>query len=191
MKKAIIIFLLSMSIVVPVLAYQSETNRSEIQSKVRFAPLHIYLDSGNKPLAAYQFELKAAVGQERKAEEFGDLLFTLVNVARRMGVDSEAALREANRRFYRRFSFMEELCRQRGLTFGELSFDEQNALWEEASEQVEKEGFYQTTRIGRQAHTPSFIVMSETSKILAEFEKDFGLTGRQKLPAKEELLIDF
>jgi hypothetical protein len=63
MKKVIIIILLSMSVVVPVLAFQSETNHSEIQPKVRFAPVHIYLDSGNKQLAAYQFELKAAAGQ--------------------------------------------------------------------------------------------------------------------------------
>ena len=47
-------------------------------------------------------------------------------------MDSEAALREANRRFYKRFARMEELCRQRGLDFGELGFEEQNKLWEEA-----------------------------------------------------------
>jgi tetrapyrrole methylase family protein/MazG family protein len=69
---------------------------------------------------------------EKKAEEFGDLLFTLVNFARRQGIDSESALREANQKFYSRFSKMEELCRQRGLTFARLSFKEQNALWEEA-----------------------------------------------------------
>ena len=77
-------------------------------------------------------EFKRADSQERRAQEFGDLLFTLANIARRLGVDLEAALRQANQRFYRRFSCMEELCRQRGLNFGELSFDEQNALWEEA-----------------------------------------------------------
>ena len=77
-------------------------------------------------------ELKKAESQEQREWEFGDLFFTLVNIARRLDVDSEAALREANRRFYRRFSGMEELCRQRGLSFAELSFDEQNALWEEA-----------------------------------------------------------
>ena len=77
-------------------------------------------------------ELKKAESQEQREWEFGDLFFTLVNVARRLDVDSEAALREANRRFYRRFSGMEELCRQRGLNFAGLSFDEQNALWEEA-----------------------------------------------------------
>jgi len=81
-------------------------------------------------------EYKHADSQEKRAWEFGDLLFTLVNVARRLGVDSESALREANKRFYRRFSCMEELCRQRGVDFGDLSFDEQNALWEEAKKKV-------------------------------------------------------
>ena len=82
-------------------------------------------------------EFKRADSQERKAQEFGDLLFTLANIARRLGVDLESALRQANQRFYRRFSYMEELCRQRGLNFDELSFDEQNALWEEAKKKVE------------------------------------------------------
>ena len=77
-------------------------------------------------------EFKSAESLERKEQEFGDILFTLVNVARRMGIDSESALRRANERFYRRFSHMEKLCRQRGLDFSELSFEEQNALWEEA-----------------------------------------------------------
>jgi len=77
-------------------------------------------------------EFKQADSQEEREREFGDLLFTLVNIARRLGVDSEAALRQANQRFYRRFSYMEEACRQRGVSLSELSFDEQNALWEEA-----------------------------------------------------------
>jgi tetrapyrrole methylase family protein/MazG family protein len=84
-------------------------------------------------------EFKQADSQEKKAREFGDLLFTLVNIARRLGVDSESVLREANRRFYRRFSYMEEVCRKRGVNFGDLSFDEQNALWEEAKAEIEEE----------------------------------------------------
>lgn len=63
MKKVIAIIILSISVMVPVLARQSDSEYPENQSKVRFAPLHIYLDSGNKSLAAYQFELKAADGQ--------------------------------------------------------------------------------------------------------------------------------
>ena len=80
-------------------------------------------------------EFKESTGEE-KAGEFGDLLFTLVNIARRMGIDSEAALRQANEKFYHRFSSMEELCRQRGLKFAQLTFDQQNALWEEAKKMV-------------------------------------------------------
>jgi len=83
-------------------------------------------------------EFKQTESQEQRAQEFGDLLFTLVNIARRLGVDSEAALRETNRRFYRRFSYMEEVCHKRGLNFAELSFDEQNALWEEAKGNVQE-----------------------------------------------------
>jgi len=82
-------------------------------------------------------EFKRAETKEQKAGEFGDLLFTLANIARRLGVDLEAALRQANRRFYRRFSYMEEVCRKRGVNLGELSFDEQNALWEEAKKKAE------------------------------------------------------
>ncbi len=62
MKKIMAIILTSIFLIVPVLARQSEQDLTA-QPKVRFAPLHIYLDSGNKLLAAYQFELKAAAGQ--------------------------------------------------------------------------------------------------------------------------------
>jgi tetrapyrrole methylase family protein/MazG family protein len=82
-------------------------------------------------------EFQQADTEEQKAEEFGDLLFTLANIARRMGTDLEAALREANKRFYKRFTYMEDACRQRGLNLGELSFDQQNKLWEEAKKRVE------------------------------------------------------
>ncbi len=82
-------------------------------------------------------ELKQAASQAEKTWEFGDLLFTMVNVARRLGVDSETALREANQRFYRRFAQMESVCRQRGINLGDLSFEEQNALCENAKKVVE------------------------------------------------------
>ena len=77
-------------------------------------------------------ELKEASNKAERAREFGDLLFTLVNIASHLGVEVETALREANERFYRRFAYMEEICRQRGINLSELSFEEQNALWEEA-----------------------------------------------------------
>ena len=81
-------------------------------------------------------EFHKAENAERQAEEFGDLLFTLANIARRLNIDLEAALRETNQRFYRRFAHMEEVCRQRGVNISDLSFGEQNTLWEEAKREV-------------------------------------------------------
>jgi len=70
MTKITLIILTSICVIVPVLAQQSEQSQglltedySTAQPGVRFAPLHIYLDSGNSSLAAYQFELKATAGQ--------------------------------------------------------------------------------------------------------------------------------
>jgi tetrapyrrole methylase family protein/MazG family protein len=81
-------------------------------------------------------EIKQAPDQQEMAKEFGDLLFVLANMARRLDIDLEMALRSANQRFYQRFTYMEEVCRKRGVSFGSLSFDKQNALWEEAKQKV-------------------------------------------------------
>jgi tetrapyrrole methylase family protein/MazG family protein len=116
----------------PALGYSQEIQRRVARAGFDWEDIDGVIDKLAEEVGEYQ----QAGSQEQKAQEFGDLLFTLVNIARRQGVDSEAALREANRRFFRRFTYMEELCRQRGLTFGELSFDEQNALWEEAKRGV-------------------------------------------------------
>ena len=77
-------------------------------------------------------ELEDAEDQKQKASEFGDLLFTLANLATHWGIELESALRETNQRFSRRFAYMEEVAHSRGTNVGELSFEEQNALWEEA-----------------------------------------------------------
>ncbi len=68
MKKIMAIILTSIFLIVPVLARQSEHDIQTAQPKVRFAPLHIYLDSGNQPLAAFQFELKTAAGKPAPAK---------------------------------------------------------------------------------------------------------------------------
>lgn len=63
MRKITAIILTSVSVLVPVVAQQSEHADPAAEPAVRFAPLHIYLDSGDRSLAAFQFELKAATGQ--------------------------------------------------------------------------------------------------------------------------------
>ena len=77
-------------------------------------------------------EIWQAGNQREKEEEYGDLLFTIANVIRRDGIDPETALRNANNKFYKRFSKMEEICRSSGEDFSKLTFEEQNKLWEEA-----------------------------------------------------------
>jgi tetrapyrrole methylase family protein/MazG family protein len=62
-------------------------------------------------------------------EEFGDVLFTIVNFARRLGLDAESALREANEKFYRRFVFMEKEALLAGRELRDMTPDELDALW--------------------------------------------------------------
>jgi MazG family protein len=68
----------------------------------------------------------------RKAEEFGDLLFVMANLARHLGIDPEAALRGANAKFQRRFSYIEQQLEKRGKSPRESNLAEMDALWNEA-----------------------------------------------------------
>lgn len=77
-------------------------------------------------------ELQTAKMPEERQAELGDLLFVVVNLARRYDIDAENALREANHRFGRRFRLVESLARLRELEFTEMSLAEMNELWEEA-----------------------------------------------------------
>ncbi len=64
-------------------------------------------------------------------EEMGDLLFAAANLARKLDVDAEAALRAANAKFERRFRGMEFLAAQRGEVFADLNLEAQERLWQE------------------------------------------------------------
>jgi nucleoside triphosphate diphosphatase len=69
-------------------------------------------------------------------EELGDVLFTIVNLARALGIDAETAMREANEKFYRRFTFMEERAAADGKALSDLSLDELEELWQLAKTQA-------------------------------------------------------
>jgi MazG family protein len=69
-------------------------------------------------------------------EELGDVFFTLVNLSRALGIDAETAMREANEKFYRRFSFMEERAAAQGKNLADLSLDELEELWQLAKTQA-------------------------------------------------------
>jgi MazG family protein len=70
--------------------------------------------------------------KEKVEGEIGDLFFVLVNIARYLSVDSESALRKTNRKFRRRFGWLEEQLRKQGRTLEEATLDEMEALWQQA-----------------------------------------------------------
>ncbi len=78
-----------------------------------------------------EFE-REELGSDARSLEFGDLLFALVNVARREGIDAEEALAASNRKFRARWSRMEELARARGVELGGLDATRLNELWDHA-----------------------------------------------------------
>ena len=67
-------------------------------------------------------------------DEFGDVLFSLVNVGRRMGIDAENALRATCGKFRRRWSFMEGAAWAQGTTVEALAPEEREALWQQAKD---------------------------------------------------------
>jgi len=116
----------------PALAYSQE-----VQARVARVGFDWDEDEGVlEKLTEEVREFGQAESREEMEAEYGDILFTLANIARRQGIDLEAALRRGNRRFSGRFAAMEEICRKRGLNFAKLSFDEKNRLWEEAKGKV-------------------------------------------------------
>jgi nucleoside triphosphate diphosphatase len=71
----------------------------------------------------------------RLEEEVGDLLFVLVNIARYLSLDPESALRKTNRKFRRRFQWMEVRLRENGKTLESAAMDELESLWQQAKKQ--------------------------------------------------------
>lgn len=79
-------------------------------------------------------ELRNAASEEERAEELGDLLFALVNLARWLGVDAEDALRTTNDKFCRRFAWLEAEAARRGVPLEQMPLADMDALWEQAKE---------------------------------------------------------
>lgn len=83
-------------------------------------------------------EVREAVQQQNRAamfEEIGDLLFSVVNLARHLGVDAEEALRAGNRKFTSRFSHIEQALQQAGQSLEQQDLQTLEALWQAAKQQ--------------------------------------------------------
>jgi len=77
-------------------------------------------------------EARESLPLDKIAEEMGDLLFVMANLARHLKVDAETALRDANAKFVRRFHFIEAELEKRGKTPDESDLEEMDALWTRA-----------------------------------------------------------
>ena len=83
-------------------------------------------------------EVERATGNVERAtleDELGDLLFAVVNLARKLAIDPRAALERANDKFQRRFEAVEQLAEQRGVEIGRAGLDELDKLWDEVKAQ--------------------------------------------------------
>jgi tetrapyrrole methylase family protein/MazG family protein len=77
-------------------------------------------------------EARKKQDSQKTADEVGDLLFVVVNIARFLGVDPETALERSNRKFHHRFRYIESTIKQQGRGLKDASLAEMDALWEEA-----------------------------------------------------------
>jgi ATP diphosphatase len=88
-------------------------------------------DKLQEEIAEIRDELDSDSGQQALQDEIGDLLFVCVNLARHTKVDFGVALRQANRKFERRFRAMENIAAQRQITMSQMSLTEQELLWQQ------------------------------------------------------------
>jgi MazG family protein len=80
-------------------------------------------------------ELNVAIGEDSQThieEELGDILFVVLNLARKLDVDAETALKKTNRKFRKRFGFIEKELKEKGKTLEESNLEEMESLWTQA-----------------------------------------------------------
>ena len=83
-------------------------------------------------------ELKEEIGNHNTSSiesEIGDVLFSLINASRLYGIDPEAALEKTNRKFIKRFNYLEKETLVKGKSLHDMSLDEMNVIWEEAKKE--------------------------------------------------------
>ena len=115
----------------PALAYASEMQGRAAGLGYDWPDLEGVIDK----IAEEASELLAATNHAERAEEFGDLLFVMVNLGRKLAIDPEAALRSASRKFASRFARVERLAAARGVQLRALDLEGLDELWQEAKEE--------------------------------------------------------
>ena len=93
------------------------------------------LDKVEEEFGEFREALDAG-NREHAMEELGDIIFALVNVARHKGICAEDALRATNKKFSRRFRYIEDACREAGIDIKQATLDELDRFWEKSKKVV-------------------------------------------------------
>jgi MazG family protein len=112
----------------PALAYADEMQARAASLGYDWPDLEGVIDK----IAEEASELLAASDDRQRHEEYGDLLFVIVNMGRKLGIDAEASLRAASRKFAARFARVERLAEEQGRELRALGLDALDDLWQEA-----------------------------------------------------------
>jgi XTP/dITP diphosphohydrolase len=108
-----------------------------IQEKVRAVgfdwdnPAQVW-DKVNEELLEFKTEIDNNADDAKKEEEFGDVLFSLINYARFVGINPEDALEKTNRKFIKRFQYLEEESKKDGKKLTEMTLNEMDIYWNRA-----------------------------------------------------------
>lgn len=91
-------------------------------------------------LSEFEHEVESNPGSEKVEQEFGDLLFSLVNASRLYGINPDTALETTNLKFIRRFNYVEKRVKESGKRFGEVSLEQMDIFWEEIKKTERENG---------------------------------------------------
>jgi XTP/dITP diphosphohydrolase len=89
-------------------------------------------DKVNEEMLEVRHELDNGQDKDRTEEEFGDLLFSIINAARLYGIEPETALERTNRKFIKRFKYLEKVAAEQGRSLKEMSLQEMESIWQDA-----------------------------------------------------------
>jgi len=118
----------------PALAYAHKQQRRASRIGFDWTQASDVIEKMEEELAELAHEVRNHADPSRIEDEFGDVLFTLVNLGRKLGIDTELALMHTNRKFAKRFRAMESLAVERQLNLTELDLDALESLYQEARE---------------------------------------------------------
>ncbi|MCL6519755.1 MAG: nucleoside triphosphate pyrophosphohydrolase [Armatimonadetes bacterium] len=115
----------------PALARAMEISKRAAGAGFEWPDMHAVLEKVREEISELENEIQVG-NKERIADEIGDLLFTVVNVARWAKVDPEDALRRMTDRFIERFKQIEEVAQSSGRQLSQMSIEEMDAIWDRA-----------------------------------------------------------